>query len=190
MGKVIVSLTMSLDGFVAGANITPELPMGEGGERLHDWMFDKKTEADDQISSDRMKNSGAVILGNGMYADGVAGPWGGVNPFGLPAFVLAHQVPAKVPDGFTIVTDGIESAFKQAKVAAGNKDIWIAGGADVVQQYLKAGLVDELQISIAPVLFGTGTRLFDHIGTKHIELQNTLNLQTPQATHLRFNVVK
>jgi dihydrofolate reductase len=101
-----------------------------------------------------------------------------------------HHVPAKVVDGFTYVTDGINSALKQAQAAAGNKDIWIAGGANVVQEFLKAGLIDELQISLAPVLFGTGTRLFDHIGMNHIELQNTLNIQTPQATHLRFKILK
>jgi len=119
MGKVIVSITMSLDGFVAGANITPEQPMGEDGSGLHDWMFDKKTEADDKISNETMDNSGAVILGNRMYADAIDGPWEGVTPFKMPAFVLAHKVPAKVVDGFTFVTDGIESAFKQAKAVAG-----------------------------------------------------------------------
>ena len=190
MGKVIVSITMSLDGFVAGANISPEQPLGEGGPRLHDWMFDKKTDADEQVSSETMNNSGAVILGNRMYADAIEGAWGGVTPFKMPAFVLAHKVPAKVADGFTFVTDGMESAFKQAKAIAGDKNVWIGGGANVIQQFIKAGLLDELQVSIAPVLFGAGTRLFDHIGTDHIELQNTRNIQTPQATHLRFNISK
>ena len=125
MGKVIVSITMSLDGFVAGANISPEQPLGEGGPRLHDWMFDKKTDADEQVSSETMNNSGAVILGRRMYADAIDGPWEGVTPFKMPAFVLAHKVPAKVADGFTFVTDGMESAFKQAKAVAGDKNIWI-----------------------------------------------------------------
>ncbi len=190
MGNVYVNITMSLDGFVAGPNISEANPLGEGGERLHDWMFKDRTEADNAIAEEMNARAGAIILGRRTYADAIDGAWGGVTPFQAPAFVLATNAPVKVADGFTFVTDGIESALKQARTTAGEKDIWLMGGANVIQQYIKAGLVDEIQISIAPVLFVKGTRLFEHIGTDSVELQSNRVIQTPQATHIRYNIIK
>ena len=190
MGKVFVNITMSLDGFVAGPNISEANPLGEGGERLHDWMFKDRTEADNSIAEEMNARGGAIILGRRTYADAIDRAWGGETPFQAPAFVLAKNAPVKVADGFTFVTDGIESALKQARTTAGEKDIWLMGGANVIQQYIKAGLVDEIQVSIAPVLFVKGTRLFEHIGTDSIELQSNRVIQTPQATHIRYNIIK
>ncbi len=189
MGKVYVNITMSLDGFIAGPNINQANPLGEGGERLHDWMFKGRTAADNAIAEEMNARAGAIILGRRTYADAIDGAWGGVTPFQAPAFVLAKNAPVKVADGFTFVTDGIESALKQARAIAGDNDIWLMGGANVIQQYVKAGLVDEIQVSIAPVLFVKGTRLFEHIGTDSIELQSNRVIQTPQATHIRYNII-
>lgn len=190
MGKTFVNITMSLDGFTAGPNISEANPLGEGGERLHDWMFKDRTVADNPIVDEGNARTGAIILGRRTYSDAIDGAWGGVTPFQSPAFVLAKTVPAKVADGFTFVTDGMESALKQARAIAGNQDIWLMGGANVIQQYIKAGLVDEIQVSIAPVLFVNGTRLFEHIGSESVELQSNRVIQTPQATHIRYNVIK
>ncbi len=190
MGKVYVNITMSLDGFVAGPNISEQNPLGEGGERLHDWMFKNRTEADNPIVDEGNVRTGAIILGRRTYADAIDGAWGGVTPFQSPALVLAKTVPTKVAKGFTFVIDGMEIAFKQARAIAGDQDIWLMGGANVIQQYIKAGLVDEIQVSIAPVLFVKGTRLFEHIGSDSIELRSNRVIQTPQATHIRYNVIK
>ncbi len=190
MGKVCINMTMSLDGFIAGPNISPSQPLGEGGLRLHDWMFSGKTEADAVIAEEMMQNAGAVILGRRTYTDAIDGAWEGSSPFPMLAFVLCHTVPARRADGFSFVTDGMESALSQARSVAGEKDVWLMGGANVLQQFIKAGLVDELQISVAPVLFCAGTRLFDCIGINRIELQNTRTIQTAQATHIRYNIIK
>jgi dihydrofolate reductase len=190
MGKVFISISMSLDGFIAGPNISPAHPLGEGGIRLHDWMFGAKTEADTSVAEEMMQNSGAVILGRRTYTDAIDGAWEGKTPFLVPAFVLCHTEPQRRADGFSFVTDGIESALSRARAVAGDKGVWLMGGANVLQQFIKAGKVDELQVSIAPVLFCAGTRLFDYIGTSRIELQNTRTIQTPQATHIRYNIVK
>jgi dihydrofolate reductase len=189
MGKVVVELTMSLDGFIAGANITPEQPMGEGGTRLHDWFFGAKTLVDETIMQNQIDSTGAVIVGGRTYKDAIDDAWGGENPFHAPAFVLTHAMPKTVVDGFTFVMDGIESALSQAKAAAGDKNVWLMGGADVIQQYIKAGLVDEIHIHIAPVLFGAGTRLFDALGSQHIELENIQVIKTPAAVHLHYRVL-
>lgn len=190
MGKVRINITMSLDGFIAAPNISPTHPLGEGGLRLHDWMFGARTEADAPIAEEVMQNSGAVILGRRTYTDAIDGAWGGITPFPMPAFVLCHSEPERKASGFSFVTDGMESALSQARAVAGDKDVWLMGGANVLQQFIKAGKVDELQVSIAPVLFCAGTRLFDYIGTHPIELQNTRTIQTPQATHIRYDIIK
>ncbi|MBZ0284306.1 MAG: dihydrofolate reductase family protein [Anaerolineae bacterium] len=190
MGKVVVDITMSLDGFIAGTNISTALPMGDGGLRLHDWIFGGKTEADAKMLDESMKSAGAVIIGARIYRTAIDDAWGGVNPFAAPTLVLANHIPDQVVEGFTFINDGILSALERAKAIAGDKNVWVMGGANVIQQYLKAGLVDELHIHIAPVLFGEGTRLFEHIGAEPVELKLLENIQTPGATHLRFRVVK
>jgi dihydrofolate reductase len=189
VNKIVLEITMSLDGFIAGTDISAENPMGKGGLRLHDWMFGSKTNADQKILNEQMVTSGAVIIGHRMYETAIDGPWDGSNPFNMPVFVLTEEAPSKKVAGFTYVSDGIESALGRAKAAAGHKNIWITG-ANVSQQYLKSGLIDELHIHIAPVLFTQGTRLFENIGDTHIELENMSCTQTQGATHMVFRVVR
>jgi dihydrofolate reductase len=192
MGKVILDITMSLDGFVAGPNISSKLPLGEGGLRLHDWIFGAKTDMDAMILKEQTESYGAVIIGRRTYEDAIEDAWGGVSPFQVPAFVVTGVVPDAAMGGnsFIFVTDGIESALRQAKTVAGNKNVWVMGGANIAQQYIEAGLLDEMQIHVAPVLFCEGTPLFKSIGVAHIELENTRVLETPGAIHLRYRVVK
>jgi dihydrofolate reductase len=187
MTKVFLNLTMSLDGYVAGNNITEAVPMGEHGDRLHDWLFDSKTERDNEIIKETFTKSGAVIVGGHTYTLAIKDAWGGKSPFDAPAFVVIEKQPEFAADGFTFVTDGIESALSQARKAAGDKDVWIMGGANIAQQYIKAGLLDELQITIAPMLLGEGLRLFEHTGAatlKHVGV-----VQTPAATHITYQVI-
>lgn len=162
--------------------------MGQDGDQLHDWLFDGKTERDDEIIKATFENSGAVIVGGHTYTLGAKDAWGGESPFDAPAFVVIEKVPELVLDGFTFVTDGIESALRQAREAAGDKDVWVMGGANIAQQYIKAGLLDELQITIAPVLLGEGLRLFEHTGAA--KLQPVSVVQTPAATHLVYKIIK
>lgn len=192
MGKVILQMSMSLDGFITGPNDNVDNSMGEGGERLHDWMFDKSTSADQKIINEWHKNTGAVIMGRHSFDVGV-GPWDDNPPFHASVFVLSHNAQEKlVKKGGTtcfFVTDGIKSALEKAKKAAGDKQV-ILHGANIFQQYLSAGLVDELHIHLIPVLLGEGKRLFDQIDRKHIELERLKVIETPEATHLTFRVLK
>lgn len=190
MTKVIVSITMSVDGFVAGRDISVENPLGIGGHRLHHWLFHEKTAADSQILHTLMTNTGAVILGNHTYRTAIDDAWSGVSPFQSPAYVLCYRLPASRANGFTFVTGGIEEALVQAKAAAGLKQVWIMGGANVVQQYLKAGLVDELHLHLTPVLLNQGTRLFAFLGNNHIELEARPPILTKGALHTTFDIVK
>jgi dihydrofolate reductase len=184
MRKVILDITMSLDGFIAGPNINPSQPMGENGERLHDWLFGSKTDLDASMMKE-FENSGAVIVGGKTYHNAIDIAWGGVTPFKMPAFVLTSRVP-KPKEGFTFVPDGIEQALIQARAVAGEKNVWVMGGAHTIQQFLQARLFDELGIHIAPILMGSGTRLFENIGSEKIQFENTQTIKTPGAVHLRF----
>jgi dihydrofolate reductase len=186
MGKVILDITMSLDGFVAGPNITEANPMGDGGEQLHDWLFGSKTEKSAEIVNDIVNRSGAVIVGGRTYHIAIDGPWEGVSPFVVPAFVLTTHIPTLPREGFTFVADGIESALSKARSAAGEKDIWIMGGAQIIQQYLNAGLFDEFRLHIAPVLLGGGSKLFEGIDVNAIKLDNKGVMETPRAVHMVF----
>ncbi len=203
MGKVRFEITMSLDGYVAGPNDGPELGLGEGGVRLHQWVFDLaswraphglaggETNQDSEILDESIKATGAVIVGRRMF-DNARG-WGDEPPFHVPVFVLTHEprdVLVKGDTTFTFVNDGIESALEQARAAAGDKNVSIGGGADVAQQYLKAGLLDEIQIHVAPLLLGGGVRLFEQLGDAKIELEKTRVIDSPQVTHMRFLVVR
>jgi dihydrofolate reductase len=190
MGKVFIGIAMSLDGYIARPNMSKEYPFGVGGEEVYAWQFEKKTDTDAQIVDDLMEATGAVIAGGRTYKLSIDGGWHGVNPFRAPVFVLSQNVPDHVVEGFTFVTDGIESALRQAKAVAGNKDIWVMGGAHVAQQFLKAGLVDELHIHLASVLLGDGLRLFENIGGELIELKLEKVVPTPSATHLKYTVIK
>lgn len=192
MNQVTANMSMSLDGFIAGPNVNVKNPMGDGGERLHEWMFPPQGDYA-QVAAEMFQEVGAVIMGRHMFNLGEA-PWGKNPPFHMPVFVLTHAPREKiVKEGgttFTFVTDGIASALKQAKAAAGDKEVMVAGGANAVQQYLARGLLDEIQIHLVPVLLGDGVRLFDHIGTARIELERTRVSESPEVTHLRFCVFK
>lgn len=192
MGKVILDITMSLDGFIAGPNISSKLPLGEGGLRLHDWIFGAKTDADAKLLHELTESSGAVILGRRTYDDAIEEAWEGISPFQVPAFVVSGEEPDLIIGGrsFIFVTDGIESAIRQAQAVAGDKNVWVMGGANLAQQYIEAGLLDEIQIHIAPVLFCEGTPLFKYIGIDRIELVSTRVIETPGAIHIRYSIVK
>jgi len=189
MGKVLLDVSMSLDGFVAGPNVSVESPMGEGGERLHEWLFASASDVDAEVAREMHETTGAVVLGRRTFDVGV-GVWED-TPFPVPCFVLTHdplEERVEKSGTFSFVTD-VESAFQLAKAAAGEKDVRLMG-AEVSQQFLEAGLVDEIRIQLAPVLMGNGRRLFASLGTEHIELERTAVLESPHVTHLRFRVVK
>jgi dihydrofolate reductase len=192
MGKVVLDTSMSLDGFMTAANQTAEEPMGEGGLRLMDWVL-----GGDQRNSELLEGwvsgLGASIAGRRTYDTSV--PWWGEDgpsgPARRPLFVVTHEAPPSSPNDevYRFVTDGIESALEQAKAAAGDKDVTVMGGANLGCHYIAAGLVDELQIHLAPVLFGSGTRMFDELGEGHLKLEPIETIETPAAVHLRFRIV-
>ena len=189
MGKVVLSFTMSLDGFIAGPNVGEQEPMGEGGEQLHQWLFDKTSEVDQEMANDIFSRVGAVILGRRTFDLGLE-HWED-TPFPAPSFVLTHETrePMQMKSAtFTFTADGVESVVEQAKVAAAGKDV-VVMGANVAQQLLKAGQVDEIVLQIAPVLLGRGIRLFDRIGSQQIDLKRTAVIESPLVTHLHFQVL-
>lgn len=189
MSKVFISMAMSLDGYISKKNQTKEHPFGVGGEQVYGWQFAKKTDADEAIVMGLMARTGAVLMGARTYHMAINDAWGGKNPFSAPVFVLSQSVPDDdVVEGFTFVTDGVETALSQARATAGDKDIWVMGGANVAQQYLKAGLVDELYLHVSPVLFGDGIRLWDNIGERDVQLEHISCTQTPGATHLAYKI--
>jgi dihydrofolate reductase len=202
MGKVVLDMSVSLDGIGAGPNPSEEDRMGVGGERLHAWHpFDDPEqestasvpaagEADARVVRELFAATGAVVLGKRTFDLGLE-PWGG-TPFPVPCFVLTHEARDDLVTAsgtFAFVTDGIERAVRRAQAAAGDKDVLVMGGPAVAQQAVRAGLVDEIRLHLVPVLFGAGTRLFDDLGTKHIELEPTEVVASPAATHLGFRVV-
>jgi dihydrofolate reductase len=200
---VFADLGMSLDGFVAGANAGPDNALGDGGHRIHGWMYRLEAwrerldrsggEADNpdaDVVQEKFDRSGAYVMGRRMFDEGEVG-WPDPPPFRAPVLVLTHR--ARDPwvrqgTTFTFVTDGIESAVEQARAAAGDKDVQVAGGADVVQQSLDAGLLEELQIHLAPVLLGAGARLFDRVDPGRVQLEPTRVVDSPTVTHLRYRV--
>jgi dihydrofolate reductase len=190
MGKVYGEITMSLDGFITGPNVRAGNGLGDNGERLHDWMFDAKTDADVRIVDETYATTGAVVLGKGMFDVGFE-PWGDPPPFKMPVFVVTHEKREPLPmQGGTTYTfvDGIAAALEQARAAAGDKHIGVWGGADLIRQYLKAGLVDEMRLHVVPMLLGGGIRLFEGLCTDGIELRKTSVIDTPAATHFRYQV--
>lgn len=190
MTKLVLPFSISLDGFVAGPGVSVAEPMGEGGEPLHDWMFKSQNGVDAEMAREQHARVGAVVLGKRTFEVGLE-PWGD-TPYPVPCFVLTHEErePLAMKSGtFTFVNDGVESALRQAKAAAGGKDV-VTMGADTAQQYLTAGLVDEIVLQLVPVLMGAGMRLFDNIGREHIELVATRAVQTPHVTHLAFRAKK
>ena len=208
MSQVIIDISVSLDGYVAGPNQSPDEPLGEGGEQLHDWAFATaawleshgreggETGPDDEILRRQQERVGTEIMGRGKFGGGPGpwdlaweGWWGDDPPFGHPVFVLTHheREPLTLSDTtFNFVTDGIESALERAKAAAGGKDVLIGGGAQACQQYLAAGLVDEVLLHVAPILLGGGERLLDDAGTPKLEIAEAVH--SPRVTHLRYRV--
>ena len=194
MGKVVSEISMSLDGFVtdpqAGVGTSLE---GEDPGRLHDWRFDAKTEADAAIVDEMYASTGAVVIGRRMFDVGFE-PWGDPPPFGMPVFVVTHEERERLPmqggTTYTFVREGTEAALDLARAAAGDRNVGIWGGANIIRQYLKAGLLDEMQIHLIPVLLGGGIRLFEGLDPEGIELRKASSIETPSATHLRFEVVK
>jgi dihydrofolate reductase len=203
---------MSLDGFIAGPNPTLEEPLGRGGEQLHEWAVRLRTwrephgltggdeSADGDVLGETFAATGAVVMGRRMFSGG-AGPWeddpnadgwwGDEPPFHGPVFVVTHyeRAPVEKQGGttFTFVTDGVEAAVEQARAVAGPKNVAIGGGADVAQQALNAGLLDELQIHIVPILLGGGVRLFERVDAP-AELEIDRVLASPTVTHVRYRV--
>ncbi len=193
MSKVISGISMSLDGFVTGPNVSREQQLGAGGQVLHQWLHEPDP-LDSELLAEMGANVGSILMGRLSYdlAEGDGG-WGDGGPAGpAPCFVLTHNAPApetvRAPSVFTFVTDGIHSAVEQAKAAAGDKVVGVHG-ASAAQQCLAAGLMDEIQISLAPVLLGGGTRLFEHLGGQ-FQLERTNLINSSNATHLRFRVVR
>jgi dihydrofolate reductase len=193
MSKVISGISMSLDGFVTGPNVSREQQLGDGGQVLHQWLHEPDP-LDSELLAEMGANVGSILMGRLSYdlAEGDGG-WGDGGPAGpAPCFVLTHNAPApetvRAPSVFTFVTDGIHSAVEQAKAAAGDKVVGVHG-ASAAQQCLAAGLMDEIQISLAPVLLGSGTRLFEHLGGQ-FQLERTNVINSSNATHLRFSVLR
>jgi len=204
---------MSLDGFIAGPNQSEEHPLGEGGEQLHEWALalaawraphgheGGEVNASTKVVEESLENIGATVMGRNMFGGTGAwedhpwdGWWGDDPPFHTPVFIVTHHArePVAKEGGttFTFVTDGIESALERAREAAGGKDVALGGGANVAQQYLKAGLIDEMTIHVVPVLLGDGARLFDNLGDADIELECMRAIEAPGVTHLTYRVVK
>ena len=193
MPKVTSDISMSLDGFITDPTAAIGNAPSEDPGRLHDWMFDAKTEADAAIVDDIYASTGAVLIGKRMFDVGFE-PWGDPPPFGMPVFVVTHQGRERLPmqggTTYTFVTDGIWAALELARAAAGDKNVGIWGGANIMRQYLKAGLLDEMQIHLIPVLLSGGIRLFQDLDPDGIELRRTSSIETPGAVHLRFDVLK
>jgi dihydrofolate reductase len=211
MSRLRLRIAMSLDGYVAGPDQSVDHPLGVGGMRLHEWVFPLaawrrlhgleggEVNPSTSVIEESRANIGATIMGRNMFG-GHPGPWDAVRPwqgwwgddppYHHPVFVLTHhaRVPLVLAGGttFTFVTDGIASALEQARRAAAGKDVSLAGGAQAAQQYLAAGLVDEMELHLAPVLLGAGERLFDGLGSDLHGLQQVRTVVAPGVTHLKF----
>ena len=193
MGKVIFDISMSLDGFITGANPRPEAGwggLGDGGERLHDWGFNSADPRNREVMA-WYTTVGATIFGRTTYDLSILN-WGADGPIGadVPTVIVSHNVPQDMPNGsvYTFV-NSVEAALETAKKAAGDKDVVIQGG-NIAQQFITLGLVDEIFIHLVPVLFGSGTRLIEDLGGAHVQLETTEVIETKEAVHLRFRVIK
>ena len=205
MGKVATGLSMSLDGFIAGPNDGPERPLGDGGERLFSWyssgdtdyslpgteMVFKVSPQSAELLRETHRKMGAFVTGRRTFDITRWNGWGGRPPLGVPTFVVTHTVPQEwVYEGapFTFVTDGVESAVEQAQAVAGEKIVAV-GAASIAQQCIRAGLLDEIHIDLAPVLLGDGVRLFDNLGGQ-VELERTEVVKAPDVTHMTFRDIR
>lgn len=189
---VVFDISLSVDGFMRGPNPGPGNILGEGGEALHAWIGRDATEEDRRLLADGVGGAGAIICGRRTYDDSLPS-WGADGPTGaarLPLFVVSHTVPAAIPDGVYHFAGDIVSALASARVAAAGKDICIMGGADIGRQFLRAGLVDEVSLHVAPVLLGGGTRMFDDAFERVVTLQRRSVVATRAATHLRYAIAR
>ncbi|WP_116948048.1 dihydrofolate reductase family protein [Jiangella endophytica] len=193
MNTLVLDISISLDGYITAGGQSPDEPLGQGGERLHDWAFG----ADEQnraFTEKAVGGLGALITGRKNYDDSLRW-WGADGPTGparRPLIVLTHEAPAESPENgvYTFVTTGIEDALAQARAAAGDGVVAVMGGANVAQQYLAAGLLDEISLHIVPVVFGDGVALFARTGAEHIGLETVEVVPTDAATHVRYRVIK
>jgi dihydrofolate reductase len=213
MSKLKFSISLSLDGFMAGPDQSVDHPLGLGGMRLHDWAFaleafqkshgqgGGEVNASTRVIDEMFENVGAVIMGRNMFGP-VRGSWGSNEwrgwwgddpPYHMPVFVLTHHArpPEPMQGGttFQFVTDGVEQALRQAREAARGKDVLIGGGASTIRQLLAARLVDEVNVAVVPILLGAGERLFDNLGDAGLTLEQTRVIEAPGVTHLRYRVV-
>lgn len=209
MSSVTCHISISLDGFVAGPNQSVENPIGEGGMRLHQWVFETASwrrqqgleggahSVDSEIADEVVRNVGAYIMGRNMFGGGSGqwdetwtGWWGDEPPYHAPVFVLTHHsrepLPMQGGTTFTFVTEGVDSALEQARAAAGDGDVAIAGGASTVQQYLAAGLLDELYLHIVPIILGAGERLLEDVGDPILEPVKVI--ASPAVTHVKYRI--
>jgi len=211
MGMVTCQISISLDGFVAGPNQSIDNPIGEGGMRLHDWVFATASwrrqqgleggvnSADSEVAAEVVQGVGAYIMGRKMFGGGPGpwdpewkGWWGDEPPYHAPVYVLSHhprqQLSMLGGTTFTFVTDGITSALEQARTAAGDQDVALAGGASTIRQYLAAGSLDEMYLHIVPILLGSGERLLEDVGDP--VLKPVKVVASPAVTHIKYRIVK
>jgi dihydrofolate reductase len=214
MNKLRLNITMSLDGYVAGPDQSERHPLGVGGDELHQWLLPLaafrethgeaggEVNASTEIAKGFFENVGATVMSRNMFGGGPGpwgespweGFWGNDPPYHHPVFVLTHHArePLELEGGttFYFVTDGIEAALEQAKAAAGGKDVWLGGGADVAAQYVRAGLLDEMVISIVPLILGDGARLFAGLGDARPKLEQLKVVEAPGVIHVRYALAR
>ena len=196
MSTVAAGITVSVDGFITGPDDRPGQGLGRGGERLHYWVFGgpwsysdpsrgEPTGEDKAWMEETLSANGAVITGRGTYE--AAGHWGDSNPWGIPVFVVTHRVEDQPPGDDFVFVDGVAEAIERGRRAAGDKQVHVMGGADVIRQALAAGLVDKLSIVVAPLILGGGKRLFDAFA-QSVELEHIGVRQSPFATFIDYRV--
>jgi dihydrofolate reductase len=203
MGRLIYDTSMSLDGFITGPNPRSGDPLGEGGDQLHTWMSGiadfrfrhdgsgGEASANAKVRDELHRRTGAILIGRKIFEVGEE-PWGSDPPFAMPMFVVTHRPQSTMTkEGgttYTFVTEGIESALEQAREVAGDKDVLIVGGANIARQYLQAGLLDEIEIHLVPLLLGAGVKLFE--GAEQLTLELTRTIESTNVTHLRYRVAE
>jgi dihydrofolate reductase len=189
MGKIIYNMSMSLDGYVRAAGNTPAEPLGIGGERVHEWFFGNDP-LNREFAGRMIDSIGAVVSGRTTYDTSAWGADGPTGPRRLPVFVVTHKAPATSPDNgvYTFVTGGIADAVRAAREAAHGKSVSVMGGPDIGSQAIAAGLVDEIVVSIVPVLFGDGLSMFASL-PRHVELERLSLIDTADATHITYRVI-
>ena len=201
MGKVVLDISMSLDGFVAGPHDGLGRGLGEGGEPIHNWVMGgpwtyrdgprfQSSGVDREVLTESFADAGAIIVGRRMYD--VVGGWGEESVFDMPVFVVTsrpHPERTVGKTSYTFVTGGIRAALDLARAAAGDQAVSVGGGARVIQQFLAGGLADEMQLHLAPVLIGAGTRLYEHLGSRLPRLEQIRVRESANATHIRYRVI-